>query len=204
MYVDQDHVAGTPSVNVDDRGGARKAADHLLGLGHRELGIVTVAAEEAHPERQRMLGWLDALGAAGIDPVVAHADSNVDDDAVAAAHSLLAQDVRPTALLCFSDVLALGALRAADRLGLTVPADLSVVGFDDSPVARRSHPALTTVRQDLVGKGRLAADTLMSAMGLHASAKGARARHHLLPTELVVRQTTSRASGSRPQGRAKG
>ena len=191
VYVDQEPVAGTPSVNVDDRGGARAAAEHLIGLGHRELGILTISTEGAHPEHQRLLGWLDALRAADIDPAVAHARSNVDDEAIEAAHSLLTRDRRPTALLCFSDILALGAVRAAGQLGLEVPADVSVVGFDDSPVARRSHPALTTVRQDLSAKGRLAADALMSVMELDRAGPSARARHHVLPTELVVRQTSA-------------
>ena len=72
VYVDQDLVAGTPSVNVDDRGGARAAAEHLIGLGHREFGILTISAEGAHPEHQRLLGWLDALRAVDLDPAVAH------------------------------------------------------------------------------------------------------------------------------------
>jgi DNA-binding LacI/PurR family transcriptional regulator len=165
----------------------------VIGLGHRDVGILTIAAEGAHPERQRMLGWRDALRAVGLEPTVAHASGNVDDEATNAALTVLTRDRRPTALLCFSDIVALGALRAAAQLGLEVPRDVSIVGFDDSPVARRSHPALTTVRQDLVAKARLAAESLVSAMSLERSRSSSRGHRHVLPTELVVRETSGRA-----------
>jgi DNA-binding LacI/PurR family transcriptional regulator len=165
----------------------------VIGLGHRDVGILTIASDGAHPERQRMLGWGDALRAVDLEPTVAKTSSNVEDDAINAALAILTPARRPTALLCFSDIAALGALRAAGQLGLEVPRDLSIVGFDDGPVARRSHPALTTVRQDLVAKGRLAAESLLSVMGLDGSRASSRGRHHLLPTELVVRETTGPA-----------
>ncbi len=193
VYVDQEPVAGAPSVNVDDRGGARAAAEHVIELGHRDVGILTIASEGAHPERQRMLGWHDALRDVDLEPTIAQTSSNVEDDAIIAALTILAPDPRPTAILCFSDIAALGALRAAGQLGLEVPGDLSIVGFDDSPVARRAHPPLTTVRQDLVAKGRLAAVSLVSVMGLDGSRPSSRGRHHVLPTELVVRETTGPA-----------
>ena len=193
VYVDQEPVAGAPSVNVDDRGGARAAAEHVIELGHRDIGILTIASEGAHPEHQRMLGWHDALRDVDLEPTIAQTSSNVEDDAIIAALTILARDRRPTAMLCFSDIAALGALRAAGQLGLEVPGNLSIVGFDDSPVARRAHPPLTTVRQDLVAKGRLAAVSLVSVMGLDGSRPSSRGRHHVLPTELVVRETTGPA-----------
>lgn len=193
VYVDQEPVAGAPSVNVDDRGGARAAAEHLIGLGHRDVGILTIVGEGAYPERQRMLGWRDALRAVDLEPAVVQASGNVEDEAIDAALAILTGERRPTALLCFSDIVALGALRAAEQLGLEVPRDLSIVGFDDSPVARRSHPRLTTVRQDLPAKGRVAAESLVSAMSPGRSRSSSRGRHHVLPTELVVRETSARA-----------
>jgi DNA-binding LacI/PurR family transcriptional regulator len=96
-------------------------------------------------------------------------------------------------VLCFSDVLALGVVTVAEELGLAVPADLSVVGFDDSPVARRSRPPLTTVRQDVATKGRLAADALLKAIDHRRSGTKAPVRHRTIPTELVVRQSTALA-----------
>jgi DNA-binding LacI/PurR family transcriptional regulator len=104
---------------------------------------------------------------------------------------LLAAEERPTAVLCFSDVLGLGVVRAAQALGLDVPSDLSVVGFDDSPVAGRTTPALTTVRQDVVTKGRLAANALTAAIAGAQNGTRGRARHVSLPTELVLRASTA-------------
>jgi DNA-binding LacI/PurR family transcriptional regulator len=206
VLVDQDPLPGIPSVNVDDRGGARMAAQHVVELGHERVGIVTVALDgsrglvdpraniRGHPQRQRMLGWLDTLEAARIQPTVVQTRSNTDEEADQAAHVLLATDERPTAVLCFSDVLALGVMRVASELGLAVPGHLSVVGFDDSPAAHRSTPRLTTVRQDVAAKGRLAAEAVIGAIDAAASGSPpARARHRVLPTELIVRDSTARS-----------
>ena len=81
-----------------------------------------------------------------------------------AVRDLLERPDRPTAVLCFSDVMAYRVVRTAEELGLRVPEDLSVVGFDDSPLARRMRPALTTVRQDVGGKGRAATAALTAAI----------------------------------------
>ena len=102
-----------------------------------------------------------------------------------AAEALLALVPRPTALLCFSDRLALGAMDAARQLGLSVPGDLSVVGFDDAPVIARAA-SLTTVRQDHVGKGRAAGEMLVAL--LHGDEPGT---PDLLPTRLVERGSTA-------------
>ena len=182
------------------------AAQHVIELGHERVGIVTVALDgsrgivepranvRGHPQRQRILGWLETLEAAGIQPTVVQTRSNTDEEADQAAHTLLATVERPTAVLCFSDVLALGVMRVASELGLAVPGDLSVVGFDDSPAAHRSTPRLTTVRQDVAAKGRLAADAVIGAIDAAASGSTpARARHRVLPTELIVRDSTARS-----------
>jgi DNA-binding LacI/PurR family transcriptional regulator len=202
VFVDQDPVPGIASVNVDDRAGARAAATHLLDLGHRRIGIISrtvvgnrtdvdlTSAGLPHPQRHRMLGWLDALHGAGIDPVVTAVARHDSIEAEEAALELLSRPDRPTALLCFSDVFAIGALNAARRLGLDVPGDLSVVGFDDSPVARRSSPALTTVRQDVEAKGRLAAEALKAEIARNRLGTTGKVRHHVLPTELIVRAST--------------
>lgn len=207
VFVDQARVPGIASVNVDDRFGAAAAAAHLIELGHRRIdivsknmagpyGIVLDASADVdvdhHVSHQRMLGWLDSLDGAGITARVVHQPQSSEDDAHAAALLLLSQDDPPTALLCFSDVMANGAVRAAEASGLRVPDDLSVVGFDDSPMARRMRPALTTVRQPVEDKGHAAAATLTHAIQRARSGdpKG-RARHVVLPTELVVRDSTA-------------
>jgi len=203
VYVDQAPAPGIPSVNVEDRSGARAAAQHLVDLGHRRVGVLTAGADgpyglvadpltdpAAYPPKQRMLGWLDALGRAGIRPAVVRqppSSERVDEG----ARLLLATDERPTAVLCFSDAIAYGVIRTAEDLGLRVPADLSVVGFDDNPLARRTRPALTTVRQDITAKGRAAAAALTAAISRAGDGATSRARHVRLPTELVVRESTA-------------
>jgi DNA-binding LacI/PurR family transcriptional regulator len=114
-----------------------------------------------------------------------------DEEAYVAALGLLGGDDRPTALLCFSDVIAHGVVRAAEQLGLDVPGDVSVVGFDDSPLARRLRPQLSTVHQDVHEKGRLAASALLTAMADHRSGTAHQASFVVLPAELVLRASTA-------------
>lgn len=194
--VDLDHLALGPVVTIDDRGGAAAAACHLIGLGHRDLAVMALASErELHhdhrrlarfkPVRDRLAGYRDAMAEAGLDPGSLHVVEEPQNDPTAAeavALKLLRRRVRPTAILAMSDVLAVGVLRAAQRLGLAVPDELSVVGFDDIPLAIDLKPPLTTVRQPLVEKGRIAAAILLGT---------AAALDRPLPTELVVRGSTA-------------
>src|SRR4051794_10980238 len=212
VTVDQQPVPGVPSVNVDDREGGRQAARHLVELGHRRVAVVAfgngpegIAAEPSIQAvagqfiaRERLAGYLDVLGPAGIRPVV-HTQHDSDEDAARCAGLTLlaaAPEERPTAVLCQSDVLALGVLRAAEELRLRVPGDVSIVGYDDSPLARRVRPALTTVRQDVNAKGHAAASALVELIertrsgGPGASSAG---RAVLLPTELIARDSTAAA-----------
>jgi DNA-binding LacI/PurR family transcriptional regulator len=205
VLVDQAAAPGIDSVNVDDRLGARAAAQHIVDLGHRRVAIVTAGyggeygvmasppqALVANTERQRLLGWTDALGPAGIEPVVIRQPHDDPDDiGYAAAQEALALAERPTAILCFSDAIAGGVIRAIQDAGLRVPDDVSVVGFDDNPLARRSRPALTTVRQDARAKGRAAAAALIAAIERAKTRPTARGRHLVLPTELVIRDSTA-------------
>jgi DNA-binding LacI/PurR family transcriptional regulator len=210
VTVDQRPVPHVPSVNVDDRDGGRQAARHVLELGHRRIGIVAFGdgAEGVarvpsvdvvggrYIARERLAGYLDVLEPAGVRTIVHTQRRNDEDDARRAGVALLALEQaadRPTAILCQSDVLALGVLHAAEELGLRVPADVSVVGFDDSPLARRVRPMLTTVRQDVAAKGKAAATALVELMGRGAKDGPVRAKRHVLPTELVVRASTGPA-----------
>ncbi|HKQ43451.1 MAG TPA: LacI family DNA-binding transcriptional regulator, partial [Pseudonocardia sp.] len=182
------------SVNVDDRAGARAAAAHLVALGHRRIAVLTVGPPAPRPgdffvAQERMRGWRDVLEPAGIAPAVRHLHEAVEGERVAAARELLTGPDRPTAVLCFADFLGADVLGAAADLGLRVPTDLSVVGFDDSSIARRLNPPLTTVRQDVDAKGSLAAAELIKAVRRRRAGEPDRVRRHLLPTELVVRGT---------------
>ena len=191
VAIDQHKRERVASVNVDDRGGARSAAQHLVDLGHTRIGILTLAgnaggASPSFPADQRMLGWHDALDSAGIEPMVAMAPYRPAEAAQDAALDLLDRPDRPTAVVCFSDAFALGVIRAAESLGLSVPGDVSVVGFDDSSIAVVTRPPLTTVRQDVARKGQLAVATLLATMRDEQPPDDV-----LLPTELVVRESTA-------------
>lgn len=204
VLVDQEPRPGYASVNIDDRGGARKAAQHLVDLGHRRISIVTYSVSGAEgvlddPRgqagsfvgRQRMAGWLDALDAAGIRPTVVQLRKVTEELDEELAMLLLDGPERPTAVLCVSDVTAFRVVDAAASRGLSVPEQLSVVGFDDSPLANRMRPQLTTVRQDTRTKGRKAATALLTAIERAKAGTVARVRSVTLPTELVVRGSTA-------------
>ncbi|WIM97537.1 LacI family DNA-binding transcriptional regulator [Actinoplanes oblitus] len=201
VFVDQAPVDGYACVNVADREAARDAARHLVGLGHTRIAYATVGTHgpygliadrdvpaEGYASIQRRLGWNDVLGPAGITPVVIRRPFERVDLIRADARELLSRPDRPTAVLCFSDVTAVGVRQAADDLGLRVPADVSLVGFDDGPIATQTQPALTTVRQDVTEKGRNAAALLNAALRHSPDIP-----HLLLPATLVVRDSTGPA-----------
>jgi DNA-binding LacI/PurR family transcriptional regulator len=198
VAVDQDLGADVPGVRVDDRNGGRQGAQHLLDLGHRRIAIMALGsaearagdASESYPSRERLAGWRETLDEAGVEPVVVLAPFQPTDAALDVARELL-ENHDVTAVLCFSDVFARAVVQAAEELGRKVPDDLSVVGYDDSPLSATSHPALTTVRQDITAKGRLAAGMLVDVID------GKPAKSQLLPVTLVVRDST----GPAPQER---
>jgi DNA-binding LacI/PurR family transcriptional regulator len=208
VFIDQARRMAHSSVNIDDRGGARSAAEHLVGLGHRRIAIVThrsdappgaMSAVDApggnHVAMERMAGWTEPLSALGIGPTVINAADSTDDAGFDAARLFLDQPraERPTAVVTFSDAVAAGVIRYAHEVGIDVPAELSVVGFDDVSLSHRTRPPLTTVHQDMEAKGRLASTELIAA--LHAAQRDAAAkpRHHVLATSLVVRGSTAAA-----------
>jgi len=209
VFVDREPTPGTASITLDERSGARLGAEHLASLGHRHVGLLTVAYDGPHGviadpasaggdfvSRERVAGWLAALGSAGVRVTAVQIRENNENDGYEGAQLLLEAEDRPTGVLCFSDVMAWGAIRAATDLGLRVPHDLSVVGFDDSRLARRVHPSLTTVRQDVVAKGKAAADALTEAIARSRAGSTEEPEHVVLPTELVVRHSTGPAPSS--------
>lgn len=198
VTVDQQALPGWPAINVDDRAGARAAAQHVVDLGHRRVGLLNLdpvtgsatGSPSNPPALARDQGWREALAAVGVEPLVGLAAFMPVTAAYDAALLLLDRPAaeRPTALLCFSDVFAAQAMRAAESLGLRVPEDLSVVGFDDSSVATAVSPQLTTVAQPVTEKGRLAVAALLASRGEDAPAEAVRT---VLPTSLVVRGSTA-------------
>jgi LacI family transcriptional regulator len=187
VLVDAFHTS-LPSVAVDDRAGGEMATRHLIELGHRRIAFMgdTPPVFRFDWSRDRTRGYERALERAGLarrDEYVRVGTGSLHL-ARAIALELLALPEPPTAIFAASDTQALGALEAARSLGLRVPGDLSVVGFDDVEAA--GYVGLTTVRQPLFESGRRGAELLLRALDGRPPA----AHSELLPLELVVRATT--------------
>ncbi|MEU4743148.1 substrate-binding domain-containing protein, partial [Actinosynnema sp. NPDC023658] len=179
------------SVAATNRAGGVTAVRHLLSLGHRRIGVVG-GPRDVLCSRARLDGYRFAHDRAGlaVDPaLVRHADFSREGGRREAVELLRLPD-RPTAVFAANDEQALGVVEAARAAGLSVPGDLSVVGFDDLPAARWSAPALTTVRQPLAAMGRRAGWMLAD---LIAGRPPATDRVELA-TELVVRSSTARVA----------
>ncbi|WAC65909.1 LacI family DNA-binding transcriptional regulator [Agrococcus sp. SL85] len=200
-------IDGVASVAIDDEGGARAAAEHLLALGHRDIAIVAAGIEaDGAPlheppasdwsmTRGRLRGWYAALERADVVPrIVATGRTAADAAARAGIRDLL--EAPPTAVLCWSDLAAVEVLAAARETGLRVPEDLSVVGFDDVPMASRVTPQLTTVRQDLDAKGAAAVGALLAMLAGQRPEPLAP-----LATRLVVRGSAAPPRSEDPRGR---
>jgi LacI family transcriptional regulator len=176
----------------DNREGGRRAAAHLLGLGHRRLGYLAVShPDTASAEREQ--GVRDALAEAGEDPaalVVTAGDSHVAGGD-AAMRAMLEGGGRVSAVACYNDLMAIGALRALRSTGCHVPEDVSVVGFDNIDLARYAEPALTTIAQDITGLGRWAVDRLLLRVSAAPDEPQVAPTTLRLPVRLVVRETTA-------------
>jgi LacI family transcriptional regulator len=180
--------ADLPTVEADSRGGAVEATAYLIGLGHRRIGFIA-GRPDLKSSRLRDAGYREALSAAGIgyDPGLVRVGFYETDTARRAAHDLLTQPDRPSAVFAANDLSAIALIEVAQGLGLEVPHDLSVVGFDDVPEASRLALPLTTVRQPMQSIGQTAARMLAALMAGEELA----ATHVLLPTKLVTRATTA-------------
>ncbi len=144
------------------------------------------------PASERLAGWMDELGPAGAD-VRSVFQQHPPDHGSPAIRRVLASSRRPTAVLCYSDAIGLLVVREAASLGLRMPEDVSVVGFDNSPLMQHLEMPLTTVHQDIAGKGRVAAATLIDAIRAHrtgAPVPGGPPQVRL-PARLVVRASTA-------------
>ena len=183
IVFDQPALVGVTLIGIDDRAGAEMAARHLLYLGHRRFGVLTMPllpdgregrADQERQDltgyrimRERLAGVRHTLRAAGLDwgdVVVMECGSNDPDAGARATTLLLAERPGLTAVIALSDQLALGALRAALELDIHVPDQLSVIGFDDAPPAAHSFPPLTTIAQPLRERGRAAGHQLRSVL----------------------------------------
>ena len=180
---------GIPSVHIDNAKAAYEGMDHLYGLGHRRIGIVT-GPLVSPLSRDRLSGATARAKKqkATRDFIVMHGDFSVESGA-AAAERLLGRAGRPTAIFCFNDEMAMGVMEVAHRLGLRIPRQLSVVGFDDIRFARHTFPPLTTIAQPMrqIGEG-----TVRLLLGILAGGGDADTPESVtLPHKLMVRQSTA-------------
>lgn len=195
-------VQGVDRVSVDDRAGMLELTRYVTGLGHRRVGVLCMRlggsrndgeasldrqASATYPvQRERLGGIRDGLSEVGVEwadvPVYERFDHS-EDAGLAAAAALLAAHPDLTAIMCTSDVLAIGALRHAAERELRVPEQITITGFDGVPEGGRS--GLTTVRQPLRDKGRVAGELLLERGDRN------RPRQVTLPTELVIGRTSA-------------
>ncbi len=176
-------------VMSDNEGGAIAAVRHLHDLGHRRIATIT-GMVDSRPGADRLRGYraaVQALGLAYRDDYVAYGDFYAESGREATAN-LLSLDEPPTAIFAAADMMAIGAIRAAAEAGLSVPEDLSIVGFDDIQLASHFNPPLTTMRQDKLGLGGAAGDALVARVAGDPDRPALRT----LPVELVVRGSTAR------------
>jgi DNA-binding LacI/PurR family transcriptional regulator len=193
VIVDGDALTAS-SVNVDDEAGAYAAADLLLERGHRDVLALTFETPQEHLDNprygvggRRLRGYRRAFADRSLrmrgDWLIPTAVTlQGGDDAFRTAWE---RGARPTAVLAVSDIIAMGALRAARRLGVRVPEDLEVIGFDDIPLAAASQPPLSTVHQPIPEKGRVAIRLLIRELD-----EGGPRERIVLRTDLVLREST--------------
>lgn len=176
-------------VVADNEQGGRIAARHVLELGHREIGLIRGPANTS-TSRDRHSGFLSVLDEVGVavDPRLVREGPYSHQSGYQNAQELLRLPAPPTALVCGNDVIAFGAIDAARALGMDVPGDVSVLGFDDVPMAAWEVFQLTTVRQPLSEMARTAARLLVERIE-HEGGLG-RGRERLFATSLVRRSTT--------------
>ena len=185
---------GLSSLQIDDRQGAMLAVRHLLELGHRRIAFIN--GSENHPDAiERLGGYRKALEEAGIefDPKLVAVGDWHEDGGLLATIQLLDSKANFTALFCVNDQTAHGALLGLFRKGLSVPKDVSVVGFDDLPSSAYRVPPLTSVRQSIGILGEQSAQAMLDLLAGN--------RPHLAPppVELVIRESTAALRSSRDQ-----
>jgi len=178
------------SIDVDNIAGAQTAVQHLIDLGHRRIAHITNGPLNYTASRDRLEGYRRALQSAGLvcdNQCVQVNPTFTDQGGYQAMQALLALPDRPTAVFAASDIVALGAIRAIQEAGLHIPADISVVGFDDIPLARYLTPGLTTIHIPVMQLGVHAGEMVMQL--IHGERPAT--RRVLLDTHLVIRHSTA-------------
>jgi len=189
-----------PLVRLDNRGGARQATDHLIGLGHRAIAHVA-GPQRLALSRERLAGYTGALKTAGVaydDRLVTESDFT-EQGGYDSARALLASGVGFSAVFCGNDLMAVGAMNALIESGHAVPGDVSVIGFDDLPLATYTTPRLTTMHQPAVELGEKAAALLIDV--IKGRRRAAKAGDVVLSARLVERASTGPPPAARRKRR---
>ena len=187
-----DELDDMPAVRIDDRQAAYDMTAHLITLGHRRIGFIR--APESHIiSRSRRDGYCAALADHGLAkaPELIVQGQMTFDSGLVATQQLLDLADRPTAIFASNDDMAAAAVSLAHRRGLDIPGELSIAGFDDSPVASKIWPALTSVHQPVVGIARAAAEALVARV---RGQPGGEAETRYLPHHIVLRDSTGPAA----------
>jgi len=183
-----------PSVGYDSEGAAEQIVEHLLGLGHQYFAVIAGTPPSNDRLSDRLAGTQRALARHGLelDPQAVYNSAYTMNDARQAMFQLLDSPQPPTAIICGNDLLAFGAMRAANQRYLRIPNDISIVGFNDYEYAEHLEQPLTTMRVDLPAIGAAAAGYLLAALeGKNPP------RHQILTTELIVRGSTGTAPSNK-------
>lgn len=180
--------AGLPTVAADSLAGAKSAVEFLLQLGHERIGLIT-GRPDLQSAQLRETGYRQALAEAGlmVDPALIAPGGYDPDVARVSARTMLSTPSRPTAIVSANDISAIAVIDVAKEIGLSVPGDISVVGFDNIPESAMSEPPLTTVEQPIREMGRRAVEMLISLI----RGDDVEQRHVTLTTRIVVRASTS-------------
>jgi LacI family transcriptional regulator len=178
-----------PSISFDNHEAAKGAVERLIGLGHRRIGLMCGITAVNDRAAARLAGYRAALKAHDINfdtQLVRECNFDASEGAVG-LEQLVVSSPRPTAIFCANDVLAMGALFACQRLGLEVPRDLSIVGFDDLPITATTWPSLSTVRVPAVEMGRMVGDAILQAVDA-----GRPIQSRVVATSFVARASSGR------------
>jgi DNA-binding LacI/PurR family transcriptional regulator len=181
-----------PWVSVDNRQGVKDAVFYLIEQGHRQIGFIS-GPETVQITQLRRQGYFDALRAHSILPreeLLMEGDYD-EESGFQAAKKLLCLKPRPTAIFASNDLMAIGALAAAKEQGIIVPQELSLFGFDNIHSSLHVDPPLSTVKIPAFKMGQLASELMLDLL----AGKTPRKIHILLPTELVIRQSTGKPGG---------
>lgn len=199
VMVDSEVHSEAPTINIDEASGMKELVEHLIALGHRRFVVISPesGSDEGYRSwhgtiRRRIDGVIEALDEAGID-CLADGRSVIETPCTRAgglsafSEIVKVYDDLPTAFICFSDVIAFGVMDAAKQAGYRIPEDLSITGFDNLAEAAYSNPPLTTIKQPIATKGRLAAECIVDT--INAGYDRAMSRHTCLPLTLLVRES---------------